>query len=130
VADARVLSASPTVNNGALTRLDVDNPGQESYIRFTVSGVTGAVQSATLRLFVTNGSSNGPSLYLTNNTWTETGITWNNRPGATSGAVANVAAMTANTWTEYNITAQITGNGTYSFVLQPDSTHGVTLYSR
>jgi len=130
VADARVLESNPTINYGTLTRLDVDNPGQESYIRFTVSGVTGPIQSATLRLFVTNGSSNGPSLYLTNNTWTESGLTWNNRPGATSGAVANVAAITSNTWAEYNVTAQITGNGTYSFVLLPDSTDGATFYSR
>jgi hypothetical protein len=79
---------------------------------------------------VTNGSSNGPSLYLTDNSWTETGITWNNRPAATSGAVANVDTMTAGTWTEYNITAQITGNGTYNFVFKPDSTNGVTFNSR
>ena len=129
-ADARVLQTNPTTNYGTITRLDVDNPGQESYIRFTVSGVTGAVQNATLRLFVTNGSSNGPSLYLTGNSWTETGITWNNRPAPTSGAIANLGAATASTWAEFNITAYITGNGTYDFVLLPDSTDGVTLTSR
>jgi hypothetical protein len=98
VADARVLQANPTTNYGTLNRLDVDSPGQESYIRFSVTGVTGAVQNATLRLFVTNGSSNGPSLYLTDNSWTETGITWNNRPAPTSGMIADVAAVTAGTW--------------------------------
>jgi len=108
----------------------VDSPGQESYIRFTVSGVTGAVQNATLRLFVTNGSPNGPSLYLTDNSWSETGITWNNRPAPISGAIADVGAVTANTWAEYNVTAQVTGDGTYDFVLLPDSTDGVTFYSR
>jgi hypothetical protein len=130
VSDARVLQSSPTTNYGTLSRLDVDNPGQESYLRFTVSGVTGAVQNATLRVFVTNGSANGPSIYGTSNTWTETGINWNNRPGATSGVIANVAAMTANTWAEYNVTASVTGDGTYNFVLLPDSTDGITLYSR
>jgi acid phosphatase type 7 len=130
VADARVLEANPTTNYGTVSRLDVDNPGEESYIRFTVSGVTGAVQNATLRFFVTNGSSNGPSIYGTDNTWTETGITWNNRPAAVTGAISSLGAATANTWAEYDLTAYITGNGTYNFVLQPDSTDGVTFTSR
>jgi hypothetical protein len=95
-----------------------------------VTGVTGAVQNATLRLFVTNGSTNGPSLYATANTWTETGITWNNRPAPTPGAIADVGAVTASAWAEYNVTAQVTGDGTYDFVLLPDGTNGVTFSSR
>jgi hypothetical protein len=130
VADARVLAANPTTNYGTLTRLDVDSPGEESYIRFTVSGVSGTIQNATLRFFVTNGSSNGPSIYGTDNTWTETGITWNNRPAATTGAIANLGAAAVDTWVEYNVTAHITSNGTFDFVLVPDSTSGVTFSSR
>ncbi len=129
-ADARVLSASPTVNSGTVTRLDVDNPGEQSYLRFNVTGVTGTVQTATLRLFVRNSSSNAPSLYPTDNTWTETGITWNNKPPATGAAIANVAAATSGTWSEYNLTGHVTGNGTYNFVLLPDSTDGIQYDSR
>jgi hypothetical protein len=99
----------------------VDSPGYESYIRFTVSGVTGPILNAKLRLYVTNGTSNGPSLYLTANTWTETGITWNNRPAPTSGVIANLGAVAANGWAEFDLTSVVT-NGTYGFVLLPDST--------
>jgi hypothetical protein len=130
VADARVLQASPTTNYGALGQLDVDSPGEESYIRFTVSGVTGAIQNATLRLFVTNSSSNGPSIYGITDTWTETGLTWNNRPAATTGALANVNSAPTSTWVEYNLTAYITGDGTYNFVLLPDSSDGIRFDSR
>ena len=130
MADARVLQASPDTNDGTLARLDVDSPGEESYIRFTVTGVSGAVQSATLRLFVTNGSSNGPSLYATDNSWTETGITWNNRPAPTTGALADVGSVAADFWAEYDLTAHVTGDGTYSFVFLPDSTNGVRFDSR
>ena len=130
VADSRVLQASPTVNTGTVSRLDVDSPGEQSYLRFNVTGVTGTVQSAKLRLFVRNGSANAPSLYFTDNTWTETGITWNNKPAATSAAIGNVAAATAGTWSEYDLTGDITGNGTYNFVLLPDSTDGVQYDSR
>jgi len=62
-ADARVLAAYPTTNFGSLSRLDVDNPGEQSFLRFDLTGVSGTVQRATLRLFVRNGSANGPSIY-------------------------------------------------------------------
>ena len=124
------MQVSPDTNDGTLGRLDVDSPGEESYIRFSISGVTGTVQNATLRLFVTNGSSNGPSIYATDNSWTETGITWNNRPAPTTGALANVDAMTTGTWTEYDLSGYVTGDGTYNFVFLPDSTNGVRFDSR
>ena len=124
------MQSSPDTNDGTLTRLDVDNPGEESYIRFVVSGVTGTVQSARLRLYVKNGSSNGPSIYGTDNSWTETGITWNNRPAPTTGVIDNVDVMLAGFWTEYDLTTQITGDGTYSFVFLPDSSNGVRFESR
>ena len=129
-ADARVLAVNPDTNYGTLDRLDVDSPGEESYIRFAVSGVSGTVQSARLRLFVTNGSSNGPSIYGTDNTWTETGITWNNRPAPTTGVIDNLDVMAAGTWVEYDVTSRVSGDGTYSFVFQPDSTNGVRFDSR
>jgi acid phosphatase type 7 len=125
VADARVLEIDPAANFGALPQLDIDSPGEQSYIRFVVSGVTGAIQNATLRFWVTNGSTNGPSIYRTDNSWTESGITWNNRPAPTTGAIANVNSAPAGTWAEYNLTTFITGDGTYNFVLLPDSSDGI-----
>ena len=130
MADARVLDTNPTTNYGTLNRLDIETPGQQSYIRFTVSGVTGAVQTATLRVFVTNSSSNGPAVHGTDNTWTETGIIWNNRPAPTTGVIANIGSIATNVWAEYNVTALVTGNGTYNFVFMPESTNGTTFTSR
>jgi uncharacterized protein YjiK len=131
VADARVLQTSPTTNFGTQGRLEVDNPGQESFLRFTVSGLSGPIQSARLRLFATNASTNGPSLYLTDNPWTESGVNWNNRPLPTSGAVANSGSFGPNVWVEFDISpGMITGNGTYNFALLPDSTDGAVFNSR
>lgn len=65
-ADARVVKASPDTNFGTQTVLEADNsPVVESLLRFTVSGISGAVSRARLRLFVTDSSSNGPALYRT-----------------------------------------------------------------
>jgi hypothetical protein len=130
VADARVLAASPSTNHGSYGRLDVDSPGEQSYLRFTVAGVSGVVQRATLRLFVDNGSSNGPKAHWTTGGWTEATITWDNRPPATSAAIADVGSMTSGTWAELDLTGDVTGDGTYDIVLLPDSSDGAGFDSR
>ena len=133
-ADARVQEANRSTNYGKSTYLQVNginNPDIESYFRFTVSGVTGPIQSARLRVFVTtNSSANGPAAYGANNSWIETGITWNNRPARTTNVLDNKGSTTTNTWIEYNVDPLITGNGTYTLVLAADSSDGITLSSR
>ncbi len=133
-ADARVVETSPTKNYGTATSLQVDgasDPDQESYLRFTVSGVSGAIQSAKVRVYVTtNGTSNGPAIYRTNDNWAESTLTWNTRPARSSGATDNKGRLGTNSWVEYDVTALISGNGVYSFVLAADSTDGVKFSSR
>ena len=130
-ADARVLEANPDTNYGTIGRLDVDSgPDEESLVRFNVTGVTGPLQNATLRLLVTNGSSDGPAVYGVDNSWAETEVTWNNRPPVTTGVIADIGPVVAGTWAEYDVTAYISGNGAYSFVLLPNGTDGVTFESR
>ena len=134
-ADAQVVEANPTTNYGNFTTLQVDggtDPDVDSYLRFTVSGVSGPIQSAKLRVFdTTNASINGPAVYgVSNTTWSETGITWNTRPARTTGAIDNKGKIDLQTWVEYNVSARVTGNGTYSFVLGADSTDAATFSSR
>jgi len=133
-ADAYVEELHPDANNGTLDYLQVENANNrnaEGYIRFTVSGVAGTVQNARLRVYTTaNSSTNGPAVYMANNSWTETGIIWNNRPSRTSGVIDNKGAIDKNTWVEYVVTPQVAGNGTYSFVLVGDSSDEIRFSSR
>lgn len=133
-ADARVQQSNPNSNYGNDNYLLVDgasDPDIESFIRFTISGIAGSIQSARLRVYVTtNESANGPAAYGAKNTWTETGITWNNRPARTSNVLDNKGSASRNTWLEYNVTVFVTGNGTYTFVLVADSNDAVRLSSR
>jgi hypothetical protein len=132
-ADAYVEASNPTTNFGGRTTLETDNsPVVESYLRFTVSGVEGTVTGARLRLFVTNPSSNGPAVYRTdpNQTWTEGGITWNNRVVRTGAALADVGAVSSGTWVEYDVTAAVPGNGAYTFNLVTSSGDGTDFNSR
>lgn len=136
-ADARVAQASPSTNYGTSTNLQAGasaGTAQTSYIRFTVTGLTGPTQSVKLRVFcTTNGTANGPAIYLANNTWTESGtggVTWNAQPALLSGAADNKGVIVTNSWVEYDVTALVTGNGTYSFALVADGNDGVTFSSR
>lgn len=133
-ADARVEELNPSTNYGASTTLRTDgssDPDVQSYLRFAVSGVTGTVQSAKLRLYVTNGSANGPAVYAAaNTTWSETSLTWANRPGPAGAASDNKAAIAASAWVEYDVKPLLTGDGTYSFALVPESSDGLDMHSR
>ena len=131
-ADATVTQASPATNLGTATSLSVDGSPVvlESYLRFMVSGVDAPVSTAMLRLWVTNPSANGPALYPTGNGWTETGITWANKPARTGAAAADKGATTPKTWVEYDVTSLVPGNGTYSFDLASDATDGFAFPSR
>jgi hypothetical protein len=133
-ADARVKQSSPSTNYGNATTLQVDDtsdPDLESFVRFTVAEVSGPVRSARVRLYTTtNGTKNGPAIYATNPSWNEKDITWNKRPARTSGALDNKGVINTNSWVEYEVTSQVTGNGTFSFVLAGDSNDAVAFSSR
>jgi hypothetical protein len=132
--DARVKESSPNSNYGTSSRLQADNdtdPNVESFIRFTVSGVSGQILQTRLRLYVTtNGSRNGPAAYSTEASWTELGITWNTRPPRTSRAVDNKDRIKKTSWVEYDVTALVNGDGKYSFVLAADSSDAIDFSSR
>jgi parallel beta-helix repeat protein len=132
IADTYVRLASPTSNYGTNSSLYVagGTASYQTYLKFTISGLPGIVKSATLRLYVTNGTVDGPAAYGTDPNWTETGLTWNNRPAITSTGLDDKAAIGVNTWVEFNVTPLITGDGTYSIALVGSSTDGVTFTSR
>ncbi|MEK8107002.1 DNRLRE domain-containing protein [Micromonospora sp. M12] len=52
---------------------------------------------------------------MSNTTWSETGTTWNNQPAIDGATLGTVGAVSGNTWYEIDVTAAVTGNGTYSF---------------
>jgi acid phosphatase type 7 len=131
-ADARVVESTPTTNY-ATSHLRVDagsDPDVESYLRFDVTGISTPVLGAKLRLFAYTGTANGPAVYGTASAWSETGITWANRPARTTGAMDDKGSIPSNSWVEHEVTSYVTGNGTYSFVAAGTSSDGVDMNSR
>jgi hypothetical protein len=135
VADARVSEARPTNNYGSSSQLLVDggaDPDVASYLRFDVTGVSGTVQQATLRLWVRpdGGTQNGPEVRATGSGWTESGLTWNTRPAPSGSALDDKGKLSGGAWVEYNVTAAVTGNGPVAFVLLPQTSDGAVFDAR
>jgi hypothetical protein len=130
-ADAEVDAATPDTNVGTATSIAVDgSPNSEAYLRFPVTGITGTILSAKLRIFASDGTLDGPAVYGAGSTWSETGIAWNNRPTRTSAVLADAAGVTSGTWVEYDVTSAVTGNGSHTFNLGPTSTDAMRFNSR
>ncbi len=118
--DAYVRQPHPNEQTGAQTTIRVYKSASEthSYLKFTVSGVTGPVASVKLRLWVTDASSVAGSIYTVPDTlWSESTITWATKP--TPGAFITAGGSAPiGTWVEFNLTGAVGENGTYSFLLK------------
>ena len=92
VADAHVQNGAAAVmnfgtNNTLLVKLG--STTRETFLRFDLSSVPGTIVGANLRL-VTRSMSEPvfhSAALVTNNSWTETGLTWNTKPASTSPQV-------------------------------------------
>jgi len=117
--DAYVQSDKPKKNFGSAKdlRAQAGNKPLRSYLKFSVSGLTGTVQSAVVRLSVAKAANDGGEIFLSPNTWDEGSITFKNAPVVSGNALSSAGAIAAGTIVELDVTAAVTGNGTYSFAL-------------
>ena len=128
-ADTYVWDGATTTNYGTAATLSVKNgsAGSDriSYLRFPVSGV-GTFTSATLKIKVTSIGAEGAGArtveirQLTDDTWSETGVTWNSQPSSAGTLIATIDAGTVGEEHSIDVTAYITqevADGKASFVL-------------
>jgi hypothetical protein len=124
-ADSYVSNMSGNTNYGTATVVKVREGTAESpttwhtYLMFNVTGITGTITDVKLRLFVTDASSDGGSVYSVATGWTETGLTYNNAPPISGSALGAAGTTVLGTWVEISIgPGAITGNGTFAFALK------------
>jgi chitodextrinase len=132
-ADTHVQSDMPTVNFGSANQIIVDNsPVRNTLLKFTVSAVgTRTVISAKLRLFCEDGSGVGGALYrVTDTTWNESTVTWNNAPAANVNSLGSLGSVAAGNWYEVDVTSLVTGDGTFSMKLISTSSDGAYYASK
>jgi 2',3'-cyclic-nucleotide 2'-phosphodiesterase (5'-nucleotidase family) len=123
VADAQVASGSTKVNTnyGTGTNIYVQSSStksfgnERSWLKFDLSTIpAGAtINSAILKLWnwKSAGASVDAAVYdVSNDTWTETGLTWNNQPAL--GSVLDTVTLAAgaiNNWYNWNVTSFVQG---------------------
>ncbi len=129
-ADSQVRPKKPSKNYGHASTLRVRLEKARTFVKFVVTGLTGPPSDAKLRLWVTNPSSRGGQVFKVGNSWTETGVTWNNKPALTGSWLSRVMSAPSGTWVEFDLGSAITGNGTYSFAIKAGSDDYVEYSSR
>jgi hypothetical protein len=128
--DSFVKDGSSTIR-GTLTKLETDqSPQTEAFLKFNVSQISTTVQSAKVRIYVVNSSSNGPKIKQVGNSWSEGSLVYSNRPSAISSTLDNKSSMSAGKYVDYDVTAVVKNNGTYSFAFIPESSDGMDFYSK
>ncbi len=145
-ADAYVHDDFPTTNFGSLDYLLVKDANtseytRNSFVRFPVSTLSENISTVTLKLKVKAiGGEGAGSRWvevrkLSDDSWGESTVTWNNKPSAGS-LIATLDAGTVDETYEIDVTAYVqsefAGDGVVSFALvQPNNTNRmVSFYSR
>ena len=131
--DTWVDQAHATRNYGHATTLVIDGDtgnGMDAYgyMKVNVSGTTGVIDRAALRLWVTDSSRDGPTIAPTTTSWAPNAMTWATRATSTGPAVSDSGAA-AGGWVELDVTPLVTRTGTFGFVLRPTSGDGLDVSS-
>ncbi|MFJ5546884.1 DNRLRE domain-containing protein [Streptomyces sp. NPDC093225] len=135
-ADTYVDGQNPATNYGASQQLGVDNsPVKQMLLKFDVSGVTQPVTRATLRVHVDDvagaESSNGGTFRaMSAAAWSETSVTYANRPPVDGAVLGSLGTVSRNTWYEVDVTSYVKGNGTFGIGVTSTSTNGADYDSR
>ena len=114
-ADAFVRKSTGSVNYGSDTVLLVKSTPtgsftRSSYLKFSLSGVS-AVNSAKLRIYGYNTENstaiNVHAFGVDNDSWTESGLTWNNAPAASTSMLSTVGVNNVAKFYELDVTAYV-----------------------
>jgi hypothetical protein len=132
VADAYVSSATPNSNTGGSTTLRVDgSPTVRSYLRFDLSGITGSITSATLRVRANSSQSTGYSVRTPASpaSWGETTITYANAPPIGSSTVGSSGPLSSGVWTSVDVTSVAVPGAQLDLILITSSSTAASLAS-
>lgn len=131
-ADSYVKQTSASGNFGGSNPLEVQGTttGQRwSYLKFNVTIPAGETVSAvTLKLYFSKVQAQAVEVHATTSGWTETGITWSNKPAAGTLLASSTVAVGSKTFT---LPASSVVAGDNSFVVQaPTSTSNYQFRSK
>ncbi|MGI8754878.1 MAG: DUF7594 domain-containing protein [Acidimicrobiales bacterium] len=108
VADAPVDASLADLNQGSVPGLTAGaGPDRSSYVRFDLTAITGRITKAQLRLHVgytadAASAAGGSFKLVPSTTWSESGLTWQNRPAFTS-ELWKLGAVGRNRWVTMDV---------------------------
>jgi glycosyl hydrolase family 16 len=132
-ADTYVDQAHPSRNHGGAMRTWARGGADSrrwALARFNVSGISGTVTRATLHLYVSNATHNGPAVYETAPSWSEKRVSWKRRPSPAPGPRNDKGALSQNRWVSWDVTPWVVANGRYSFALKQGGPDAIGFKSR
>ena len=138
--DATADKRNPTDFLGSLETLKArtqQKQGFIAYLKFAVGGLAETVQSATLRLYVLNGTNATVSVHSAENMlsdmstpWTNANLNWQNRPGFSTTPLSSLGPLANETWVEFDVTAAFSeAKLEYSFALTNGSANTASFNS-
>jgi hypothetical protein len=88
------------------------NNAREAYLRFDLAAVSGTVSSATLRVYGKIDLTTVPTVPIgvyavSNTTWNESTLTWNNKPASGAGLDTNTVSNTAYAYITFDVTSYV-----------------------
>lgn len=137
-ADAYVDEAKKTTNFGSAPILRVKNSSKDmnAYLKYEVDGFESdpgqcyRFYDTFLVNHVKEPSVDGGSVYSVSNSWTESGINWNNAPAITGSPLGNAGEVSDESTEWTHIGVPIHGNGIYSFAIRSNSSDSVDYQSK
>jgi chitodextrinase len=133
VADSYVTDVPATTNYGSAAYLRVDGAGPVtiSYLQFDVAGLSAPPTKAVLRMYSTSSQPVGYDVFgVADNSWTELGINWTNRPALAATKTGASGRLATNTYTSVDITPLVTGNGKMTVAVSTTSSTAASFTSR
>lgn len=108
--DTYVNGGAATTNYGTATYMvtKTSTTDRYAYLKFDLSNISGSITSAKLRLYKKSVSASSTrSVYaLSDDSWSETDLTWNNKPSY-GNELSNMTITFSGTWVEWDITSYI-----------------------
>jgi hypothetical protein len=95
-------------------------------LKFNVSGIgIRTLVNAKLRLYCVDGAPFGGEFHrVTDTTWTEGTVNWNNAPAADASVLSSLGKVSAGSWYEVDVTSLVNGDGAFSVRINSTSTDG------
>ena len=125
--DAYTASAYPGDAHGSETYLVLGTASgnlHHVYMKLLVSGIPSGATNIKATLGVTPQSSASDVINAhcgTSNSWSEAAITWDNQTSFSSTIASHVGTETSGTAADFDVSSCVTGNGTYTVVLDEPS---------